>query len=124
MLYFDRIDVNVGIDVNKTNELKECDICHYWYFLKKKFKFQPNFCNRCHDSLMMSVNLSDIAILNIKSSNYRYIISGISKNEVTNLMQKSKFYLYKSPAPLRDVDIEKVLISNKISSGGKKYKLL
>ena len=30
------------------------------------FKYQPNVCNRCHDLLMMSINLSDIAILNIK----------------------------------------------------------
>ena len=46
---------------------KECDICHYWYFLNYSFKFQPNVCNRCHDLFMMSMNLSDIAILNIKS---------------------------------------------------------
>ena len=32
MLYFDRIDVSEGIDINKTNASKECDICHYWYF--------------------------------------------------------------------------------------------
>ena len=30
MLYFNRIDVSEGIDVNKTSESKECDICHYW----------------------------------------------------------------------------------------------
>ena len=28
----------------------------------------PNVCNRCHDLLMMSMNLSHIAILNIKGS--------------------------------------------------------
>ena len=32
MLYYDRIDFSEGIDVNKTNESKECDICHYWYY--------------------------------------------------------------------------------------------
>ena len=37
MLYYDRIDVSIVIDVNKTNEPKECDICHYWYFLDKGF---------------------------------------------------------------------------------------
>ena len=31
MLYYDRIDVSKGIDVNKISKLKECDICHYWY---------------------------------------------------------------------------------------------
>ena len=66
MLYFNKIDVAVGIDVNKTSASTECDICHYWYFLNKGFKFQPNICNRCHDLLMMSINLSDIAMLNIK----------------------------------------------------------
>ena len=80
MLYFDRIKVSEGIDLNKTSESKECDICHYWYFLNKGFKFQPNFCKRCHDLLMMSMNLSHIAVLNIKGSDYRCIISGISKN--------------------------------------------
>ena len=29
MLYFDRIGVPEGIDVNKTSASKECDICHY-----------------------------------------------------------------------------------------------
>ena len=41
---------------------QKSDIFHYWYFLNYSFKFQPNVCNRCHDLLMMSINLSDIAI--------------------------------------------------------------
>ena len=36
---------------------------------------------------MMSINLSDIAILKIKSSDYCFIISLISKNEAINLLQ-------------------------------------
>ena len=47
---------------------------------------------------MMSLNLSYIAILNIEGSDYCCIISLISKNE----------------------DIEKVLVSDKISFGEKK----
>ena len=38
MLYYDRIDVSEGIDVNKTSASKECDVCHYWYFLTYSFK--------------------------------------------------------------------------------------
>ena len=45
MLYFNRIEVSKGIDVNKTSASKECDICHYWCFLNYSFKFQPNVCN-------------------------------------------------------------------------------
>ena len=42
ILYFDRNDVSEGTDVNKAKS-KECDICHYWYFLNKSFKFQQKF---------------------------------------------------------------------------------
>ena len=85
MLFFDRINVSEGINVNKTSASKECHICHYWYFLNVSFKSQSNVCNRCQDLLMMSMNLSDIAILNIKDSDYRYIISLSSKIEAINL---------------------------------------
>ena len=47
-------------------------------FLNKGFKFQPNVFDGCHDLLMMSMNLSDIAFSNIKGSDYCCIISGIS----------------------------------------------
>ena len=59
------------------------------FFLDKGFKFQPNFSNGYHDLLMMSMNVSDIAILNIKKADYRYIISGIRKNKAINLMQNA-----------------------------------
>ena len=54
-------------------------------FLNKGFEFQPNVCDRCHDLLMMSMNLSDVAILNFKSSDFR-CIGLISKNKTINLM--------------------------------------
>ena len=38
---------------------------------------------------MMSINLSDIAVLNINGSDYRCIISLIGKNETINLMQNA-----------------------------------
>ena len=89
MLHYDRIDVSEGTDVNKTSASKECNICQYWYFLSYRHEFQPNVCNRCHYLLMMSMNLSDIAILNIKGFDYLCIISLISKNEAIKLMQNA-----------------------------------
>ena len=107
---------------------------------------------------MVSINFSDIAILNIKVADCCCIISGISRNEAINLMQntnlnekkgniikhknllsyikmgkkslrlgdieieKNRFYLHKSHVPLRYVDIEKVLVSKKISFGEKNSK--
>ena len=84
MIYYDRTEVSEGIDVNKTSASKECDVCHYWYFWNYSIKLQPNVCNRCHDLLMMSVNLNDIAILNIKDSDYCCNISLISKIKAIN----------------------------------------
>ena len=85
MLYYDRIDFSEVTDVNKTNESKESDICNYWYFLDKGFKFQPDDYNGCYDVLMMFMNLSNI-ISNINCVGYHCIISGISKSETINLM--------------------------------------
>ena len=87
MLYYDRIEVSEEIDINKISASKECDICHYWYFLNKGFKFQTYVCNRCHDLLMMSMNFCNVAILKIKNANYCFIISGISKSEAIKLLQ-------------------------------------
>ena len=50
MLYYDEIDVDEDIDVNKTSASEEFIICCYWYFLGKGFKFQPYLCNgMCYD---------------------------------------------------------------------------
>ena len=84
------IDFPEGIDFNKTSASKKCDICHYWYFLNYSFyKFQPNVCSKCRDLLMMTINLSNIAILNIKGSDYHCIISLISKNEAIHSLQNA-----------------------------------
>ena len=92
MLYFGRIDVSEGIDVNKKSASKECYICHYWYFLNYSFKFQPNPCKRCHDLSMVSMNHCNIAILNIKDYEYRCIISLISEILMQNDHKKAKHY--------------------------------
>ena len=39
MLYYDRIELSEGVDIDKISVSKECDICHYWYFLNKGLNF-------------------------------------------------------------------------------------
>ena len=87
MLYFDRIDVSEGTDVNKSIALHECVACHYRYFLEINFRFQK-VCNGCHDvfSIMISISLYDIAILNICGIDYCCIINEINKSEAINLL--------------------------------------
>ena len=98
MLYYDRIDINEGIDLAKNNNNKECMICHYWFF-NHGFKFQDFVCNGCHNLTMLSVNISDIAIITVKNIDYRCIIHSISKTELINLVEsfvlEDREYLYK-----------------------------
>ena len=61
MLEYERIDISEGIDLNKGDKLKECDICHYWYFLDKKSNYKPYLCNGCND-LMQKV-MSYVAVV-------------------------------------------------------------
>ena len=56
MLEYERIDISEGIDVNKTNLSKECDICHYWYFKNIGFKCEPYLCNGCHDLMQKAIS--------------------------------------------------------------------
>ena len=69
--------------IRQTNQKSEIFVV----ILNRGFKFQSNVCNGYHHSLMMSMNLSYIAILNIQSAHYRRIISGISKIEAINITQ-------------------------------------
>ena len=66
MLEYNRINVSEGINVNKTDGLRECIICHYWYFLDTDFTFQPEVCNGCHDFMQKAMSFNDNAIVSIK----------------------------------------------------------
>ena len=46
MLQYQKIDISEGIDVNKTNASKECEVCYYWFFKDIGFKFEEHVCNK------------------------------------------------------------------------------
>ena len=74
MLEYDRIDISEGegIDINKTNLSKECDICHYWYFKSIVLKYESYLCNGCHDLMQKTFNsFNKAAIVYVKGSAYR-----------------------------------------------------
>ena len=58
-------------------------------FLNNRLKFQSYVYNRCHHLLMLSMNLSNNAILNIKGTDYCCNICGISNSEAINLMENT-----------------------------------
>ena len=89
MLWYQKINISEGTDVNKTSESKECGLCHYWFFKDIGFKFEEYVCNGCHDLLTMTNSLKDIAILSAKGATFRCILMGISKNEALKRLNNS-----------------------------------
>ena len=72
---------------------------------------------------MISMNLSDIAILNINSVDYCCIITRISKSETVNLLQKADWNAKKKKKKnIIEEHITNILRSKKISFGKKNYK--
>ena len=89
MLEYERIDISEGIDVNKTNLSKECDICHYWYFKDISYKHEPYLCNGFHDLMQKAMGFNNIAIVYIKGSAYRIRFWYMSKDDAINIMTGS-----------------------------------
>ena len=65
MLEYKRIDILEEIDINKTNNSKECMLCHYWYFLDKNFGYGPYLCNECYNIMQKSADFKSIAIVHV-----------------------------------------------------------
>ena len=89
MLRYQKIDISEGIDINKANASKECELCHYWCFKDIGFKFEGHVCNKCHDVLITAYELKNIAILHVKGVDLRCILWGLSKDEAVNRLNNS-----------------------------------
>ena len=86
MLYYDIIDISKITDLAKSNNSKKCMICHYWFF-NRRFKFQDSVCNGCHVLTILSVNVSDIAVITIKNVDYHCVTHNISQSKAINLLE-------------------------------------
>ena len=64
--------------------------CHYWHFKDIGFKFEPYVCNKLHDISMMAYELENIAILNVKSVDYKRVLLNITKNNAINRLNNCK----------------------------------
>ena len=89
MLEYDTIDISEGIDVNKTNLLKENDIYYYWYFENIGFKYEPYLCNGCHDLMQKAMSFNNISVVYVKESAYRINFCYMSKDDAINIMNGS-----------------------------------
>ena len=88
MLKYDRIDISEGIDVNKTNESKECKFCHHWHFLNKTFSYGQYTCVGCYDIGQKSTHFTNVAIVHIKKSTYRIYFQHMNKHKAKKLIKK------------------------------------
>ena len=84
MLQHEKNDALEGIDIHKSNHLKECMICHYWCFKDIGYKFQLNFCNGCHIISMTTCQLKYFAILNVKDVDYTCGLWNMTRNDSIN----------------------------------------
>ena len=89
MLVYDRIDVSEGIDVNKTNVSKECDICHCWCFKDIGFKYKPYLYNGCHGLMEKALTFNDVAIVFVERSDYRIHFWYMSNDDAINIIKNS-----------------------------------
>ena len=86
---YDKIDISEGLDIKKTNASKECDICHYWYFLSKNVNYGSYLCNGCHDLMQKAMNFIDMAIVFVKGSDYRIHYWYMGKDDTIRIMNNS-----------------------------------
>ena len=89
MLEYDRYDISEGIDINKTNLSKECDICNYWYFKNIGFKYEPYLCNSCHDLMQKAMSFNNVAIVYVTGNVYRIHFWYMSKDDAIHVMNGS-----------------------------------
>ena len=83
---YDRIYISEGIDINNTNASKDCDICHYWYFLDKGFRYESYLCNGCHDLMQKTMNFN-VAIVSIKGNDYIIHFCYMNKDAAISIMK-------------------------------------
>ena len=87
MLEYDRIDIFERIDVNKTSNSRECNLCKFYYFLNKNFNYQRYLCDGCHDMSMKASSMQNLAIIYHKGNTYRVNFVFMGKNDAFNLIK-------------------------------------
>ena len=91
ILQYEKIDVSIGIDINKSNKSKKCMICPYWYFKDIGYNFERYVCNKCHNLSIMADELENIAILTLKGVNYGCVLWNITRYDTINRLNNAKF---------------------------------
>ena len=109
MLYFnfieslEGIDYSEGQDVVSSTELKskQCITCRYYYYVKKKFKYEKNVCDGCYHCIIYKNDNKNLIfrVVTVKKGTFRTVSSYFFK-EIEDILEnediKRKFgWLYK-----------------------------
>ena len=88
MLRYKKNDVSEGIDTNKTSASKNA--CFVFIGTLKMLDLYLNhmFETKCHD-VLMTYELENITILNVRGVDFRCILWGISKDKTVNRLNNS-----------------------------------
>ena len=89
MLEYDKFDISEGIDVNKTNLSKECELCHYWFLKDIGFKYEPYLCNGCHDLMQKDMSFNNAAVASVKGNAQRIHFWYMTNDDAINIMNGS-----------------------------------
>ena len=61
---------------------RECNLCKFYYFLDKNFKYGPYLCDGCYDMSLKAVNIKNLAII-------IYNFTSMSKKDAYNLIENA-----------------------------------
>ena len=90
MLEYNRIDISEGIDIKKCKETsRKCNLCKFYYFLDKNFKYGPYLCDGCYDISLKAISMKNLAIVYRGEQTYRINFAFMSKNDAFNLIKNS-----------------------------------
>ena len=78
MIQLYKIEDSKGIDLDKTDKLKECKICHYNYF-NNGFKSHSKVCNDC-DWKIKSFKI--FATITANNVGYRFFMFDMAEEDV------------------------------------------
>ena len=78
MIQLDRIEDSEGTELDKTDKLKECKICHYNYF-DNGFKYHSKICNRCDWGIK---SFGNFAVITINDFSYRFFMFDMTEEDV------------------------------------------
>ena len=109
MLYYvlieksEGIDNSVGQDIVCSTKLlsKQCNTCHFYYYIRMNFKYERENCDGCHHCIIYQNENKNLLlrIVKLKKGTYR-TVSSYFYDEVVEILEKTalerKFgWLYK-----------------------------